>query len=266
MDSGSNAYAGPIYQWKLATLFATSDYDVRHAFKVYGTYSPRLFRGTRGWVEKVAGGWQVSGILNAHTGFPWTPQYWDSSTHAVTGGFDPVFNFGNGAGGSSGNAGSSNFLPVKYLGGFTPNYRGNGNANGSAFFTPPTSAPGTLFPCLFPNPPAALCPGGQQGFGAIPSAPGIARNSFTGPGYFDIDATLGKSFGLPTMKVLGEGAKFEIRANFYNLFNKLNMQGQSDGPFPWSAGIQSDITSAHFGESNHALGARVIEMQARFSF
>ena len=266
MDSGSNAYAGPIYQWNLATLFATSDYDVRHAFKVYGTYTPRLFRGSRSRMEKVAGGWQVSGILNAHTGFPWTPQYWDGSTHAITGGSDPVFSFGNGAQGSSSNTGSQNFLPTKYLGGFTPNYRGNGNGNGTAFFTPPTSVPGTLFPCLFPNPPAALCPSGQQGFGPLPSAPGIARNSFTGPGYFDIDATLGKSFGLPTMKVLGEGAKFEIRANFYNLFNKLNMQGQSDGPFPWSTGVQSDISSAHFGESNHALGARVIEMQARFSF
>src|SRR5258706_550444 len=32
MDSGSNAYAGGFYQWNLATGFATSDYDIRHAF------------------------------------------------------------------------------------------------------------------------------------------------------------------------------------------------------------------------------------------
>ena len=32
--------------------------------------------------------------------------------------------------------------------------------------------------------------------------------------------TLGKSFGLPSMRVLGENAKFNVRANFYNIFNK----------------------------------------------
>ena len=91
--------------------------------------------------------------------------------------------------------------------------------------------------------------------GAIPQAPGIARNSFRGPGYFDIDATISKSFGLPSMKILGENAKFEFRANFYNLFNKLNLTN-----------IQTNIQDPHFGEAQNGLGARTIELQARFSF
>jgi hypothetical protein len=70
-----------------------------------------------------------------------------------------------------------------------------------------------------------------------------------------VDATLSKSFGLPPMKVLGEGARLEFRANFYNLFNKLNLTNP-----------QTDIMNANFGEVQAALGARVIEMQARFSF
>jgi hypothetical protein len=32
MDPGSNAYAGPFYQWDFGTGFATADYDVRHPF------------------------------------------------------------------------------------------------------------------------------------------------------------------------------------------------------------------------------------------
>jgi hypothetical protein len=108
-----------------------------------------------------------------------------------------------------------------------------------------------------------VCPSGQQGFGPLPTRPGIARNSFRGPGYFDVDATLSKSFGFPNMKLLGEGAKLEIRANFYNLFNKLNLNG--DGA-AWSNGIMSDVQNPNFGEAGSALGARVIEMQARFSF
>jgi hypothetical protein len=91
----------------------------------------------------------------------------------------------------------------------------------------------------------------------------VARNSFYGPGYFDVDATLSKSFGLPKVPGLGEGAKLELRANFYNLFNKLNLNGNG-GEF--TNGIQSEIGNTHFGEVQSALGSRVIEIQARFNF
>jgi len=258
MDPGSNAYAGPDYQWNLATGFATADYDVRHAFKLYGVWSPTIFSGSHAWVEKIAGGWSISGILNAHSGFPWSPVY---GLGEIDNHFEPVFNFGKDSGGGSADAGSNNMLPAAYAGGFKSNFRSNaevtsgGLTGGQGFFTPPTMVPGTLFTCLFPNPSAADCPSGQQGFGPLPTPPGIARNSFRGPSYFDVDATLSKSFGLPSMKVLGEGAKLEIRANFYNLFNKLNLTNP-----------QTDIMNSHFGEVQAALGARTIEMQARFNF
>jgi hypothetical protein len=265
MDPGSNAYAGPNYQWNLASEFATSDYDVRHAFKVYGVWSPTIFHGSRSWLEKVVGGWSVSGILNAHTGFPWTPVYGYSEVlpqcvvAGVNGGApgpcEPVFNFGPTAGGGSADAGSGNMVPAAFSGGFKPNYRNNANVNATSSFTAPTIVAGTFFNCLFPNPSPVQCPSGQQGYGPLPTAPGIARNSFRGPGYFGLDATLSKSFGLPTMKVLGEGAKLEFRANFYNLLNKLNL-----------ANPQTDIMNTHFGEAQNALGSRVIEMQARFNF
>lgn len=91
----------------------------------------------------------------------------------------------------------------------------------------------------------------------------MARNSFRGPGYFDIDATLSKSFGIPKMKLIGENGRIEFRANFYNLFNRLNLNGNGQ---QYSGGIQAEITNSHFGESQSSLGARIIELQARFSF
>jgi hypothetical protein len=254
VDAGSNAYNAGVYQWNLSTAYATADYDIRHAFKVFGIWSPTIFKGSHSWAEKVAGGWTVSGILNAHTGFPWTPQY---GLGELDHSFEPVFNRGKGSCGPSCDAGPSTLLPAAYNGGFNPNYRSNVavTGGGSAFFTPPTVTPGTLFACLFPNPPATTCPAGQQGYGALPTIPGIARNSFTGPGYFDVDATLSKSFGLPNLKLLGENARVEFRANFFNLFNKVNL---------WN--IQNDIMNANFGQAQQVLGSRVIEMQARFSF
>ena len=252
VDPGSNAYESSYYQWNLRTGYSASDFDTRHAFKIFGTWSPTIFRGSHSWAEKIAGGWTISGIFNAHTGFPWTPVY---SNGELTGGFDPVYNFGQNAGGSSSDAGKGSIYPSAYNGGFHPDYRSNANVNAQAFFTPPTIVPGTLYACLFTNPDPIACPSGQQPLGPIPSAPGIKRNSFTGPGYSDIDATLSKSFGLPKLPILGEDAKFEVRANFYNLFNKLNLSN-----------VQNDIFNNHFGEAQNALGSRTIEIQARFSF
>jgi hypothetical protein len=63
------------------------------------------------------------------------------------------------------------------------------------------------------------------------------------------------------MPLIGESAKLEIRANFYNLFNNLNLRGGCN----WNA-IQCNINDPQFGHTNGALGSRTIEMQARFNF
>ena len=46
---------------------------------------------------------------------------------------------------------------------------------------------------------------------------------FPVPGYRDVDLNIAKAFGLPNMRVLGENARFEIKANMLNAFNLLNI-------------------------------------------
>ncbi len=107
------------------------------------------------------------------------------------------------------NSGYCTVRPEAYLGGAGSNYSnstfkqqlGNFPAGPGAYFVAPTLSET-----------------------AIPAPPGVARNSFRGPRYSSVDATLGKAFGLPNMKFFGENANLEIRANFYNLFNQLNFQ------------------------------------------
>ncbi len=53
--------------------YGRSDYNVGKAFKLYGMWQPVFFHGNRAWVDKIVGGWSISGILNIHSGFPWTP-------------------------------------------------------------------------------------------------------------------------------------------------------------------------------------------------
>jgi Carboxypeptidase regulatory-like domain/TonB dependent receptor len=241
-DTGSNNYANGAYQFTLNHDYGKSDFDTTHAFKVFGIWSPTIFQGKRSWMEKVAGGWTVSGILNAHSGFPYTVLY---STFC-----DAIYQ------GSCGGGGTSTLRPAAYLGGASSDHSNdtfmktggdfpNFTPGGAAYFTPPSYTPGPSF--------AAVVAGATPG--PIPGAPGIPRNSFVGPRYFDIDATLSKAFGLPAMRVLGENAKLEFRANFFNLFNNLNLFN-----------VQGDLNNSHFGQPQSALGARTIEMQARFSF
>lgn len=58
----------------------------------------------------------------------------------------------------------------------------------------------------------------------VPPRPGVGGNSFRGPGYFAVDATLVKQFRFPIIPGLGNDAGLEIRANAFNLFNNLNLE------------------------------------------
>jgi hypothetical protein len=236
------------YPFVRQTDFAPSDFDVRHNFKLYGIWTPRIFRGSNGWLEKIVGGWTITGILNAHTGFPYTPFY-NVQVQGAAGGNTCSLVYAN--------SGFCTVRPAAFLGGAHSDNSNAGFEAGSS---------------NFPNPSTSYFVAPDLTAGGIPPAPGVARNSFRGPRYSQIDATLGKAFGLPHMRVLGENAKIDIRANFYNLFNQLNLAplpSQSIGTIQVNPALHTQTVggpNGQFGVATNALAGRVIEAQARFSF
>jgi hypothetical protein len=88
--------------------------------------------------------------------------------------------------------------------------------------------------------------------------PGIGRNSFRGPHYFQTDVSFAKNTRLPFF--FGESSNLELRATFFNIFNQLNLQ-----PFSFSGG-GTHPDNPFFGISPGGLGGRVAELQAKFSF
>ncbi len=234
LDTSSAPYSEQDYPFNPSLNYAPSDYNVGKAFKLFGMWQPVIFHGSHGWIEKIAGGWSLSGIFNWHSGFPWTPvvSVPSGSLYCGTCGYSqlPAIYLG-GAGSSTGN----------------DQYKtGSNYANGAqAYFGFPTFTSYSSTDFGNSNPQVVR-----------------TRNSITGPGYRDVDLTLAKSFGLPTMPVLGENAKLEFRMDVYNIFNFLNFNPTSISN---NIGNPGDSTP-NFGQAQSALAARTITLSAHFNF
>ena len=199
-----------------------SDYDVKHNLVLSGLWDLPIFRNRKDTVGKLLGGWQLNGILTAHSGFPWTPLIGNCVRTA-----------------------SNQFVcPSRPIGYFGGNLTDTSN---DAFTRPGGNFPG----------------GGARYFNTaenVNALPGIGRNVFRGPRYFAVDMSAVKQFGLANFAHLGEGAKLELRANFFNIFNQLNL-----APFGFFS-PSTDVRNSSFGQATTGLAGRVIELQARFSF
>ena len=231
LDTSSAPYSEQIYPFNTHLNYGRSDYNVGKAFKLYGMWQPVFFHGNRHWIENIAGGWSLSGILNLHSGFPWTPLV------SVNGG--SLY---------CGTCGYTTLQPSAYLGG-----AGTSTSN-DQFKTGSNYPNGGM--AYFATPAYTAYSGTTYG-NALPQAPGVERNSLNGPGYRDVDLTLSKGFGFPSNKVLGERARLELRLDAYNVFNNLNFNPTS---------ISTNIANSNFGEAQAALAARVVTVGARFSF
>ena len=245
MDDASYDFYFDQYPFAAKYGWGPSDYDITGNFKLWGSWSPVIFSGGD-WREKVLGGWTLSGIWNAHSGYPWSPVF-DVQV--------PVAGTGNLCSLVVPNSGYCTVRPDRYLGGASRNFTnsqfelptGNFPAGTSLYFTPPNLT--------------------QTG---IPPVPGVHRNSFRGPRYSDVDFTIAKTFGLPSTRLLGENSGIELRADFYNLFSQGNfapLPNQIVGNITVPAsGPQTVTYNSTFGQAQSGLAGRVIELQARFSF
>ena len=240
MDELSGPYYRDPYPFDTNNAYGRSNYDVRDAVKIYGLWQPVFFRGNHNWIEKVAGGWSVSGIWNWHTGFPWDPFYNTPPLYYQPSGYSQLRPTATASGFGTGTD------KTLFQQNTNPNYGGDG----TRFFLPPTFTPGPSFPATGPAP-----------------GVGIRRNSLNGPGYNDVDISLAKAFGLPRNRVLGEAARFEIRADIYNLFNTTNIDVSTIDAAVGTIDPTGAVTkNSDFGVAGAALGSRTIQLQARFSF
>jgi hypothetical protein len=210
--------------------YGNADYDVRHSFNMNYVWSDAFRHLTSLGPNALVKGWTFSGTIFKHTGFPYSI-FSSNQTASLQGSL-----FG------STTPDTTTAVLANVIG--TPNIN-CGNA-----------AAQLANPCYS----AANFAEPTNNFSAQ------RRNQFRGPGYFDTDFDVEKSFGIPRW----EKAQFSVGARFFNLLNHPNFA------FP-----NTNIDSNQFGQITanvsqpttiygSGLGAdaspRVIELQAKFVF
>lgn len=147
--------------------YGNSDFDTRNLFTIDFTYDvPKAPWATSSWSKQVFNNWQVSSVMNWHSGQP-------SDEGRL--GLDLI---------------------------------GNPYAGITHKFD--ITIPGEQWwnPAAFCSPGGTACPG---------AADDLARNKFTGPGFSDVDLSFIKNIPIT------ERVKIQLRADFFNLFNHINL-------------------------------------------
>jgi hypothetical protein len=212
-----------------------ADFDQTHVFNFNGIYQlpfgkGKMFLNSGGLMDKVFGGWEVSGLAQWSSGAP--------------------ISFTDTRGTLNRNGRSSRQTPNSTL--TNDEIRaltGIFEANGRIYWIDPsvvnsqgaaTNGYGTT---AFP---------GQVFFNTKPGQTGnIGRMLIDGPKYFNINAALLKSIRF------GENIRIQLRAEAFNLLNNVNFVQNTQF---------ADIGSTSFGQITSAFGPREFQFAARFEF
>jgi hypothetical protein len=195
---------------------APSLFDIPHRLSASVIWAPRRFEGRSGLVARLAQGWQLSTILTAQSGRPFS--VWNGAAFSAGGDYNA-----DGGGGAVG-------------GGFYD--RPDAPAAGAieTRFSQGDFLNGLFLASAFPKP----APGTNGTLG---------RNTFRGPRYATLDASLARSFRI------GGARQLQLRMDFYNALNTLNLFLPN-----------ADLSLSNFGKSTQAFDARTIQVGARVSF
>lgn len=209
-------------QHKIPEFEGNSDWGARHRISFSGIYNlPALSQAPMA-VQKVFGGWELASTVILQSGTPFT-----------------VFT-------------GASFQPIRDA---------NGNVIGVAPGSGDFNADGYNYD--FPNAPSQDFTGGhsRQDYlrGLFSSAdfpipsPGtggnIERNIYRGPGFANFD------FGLIKNNRIKEQLNVQVRFEFFNAFNRVNLQG-----------VDSNLSSGTFGQSTSTYNPRIIQLGLRVEF
>jgi hypothetical protein len=218
-----------------------ADFDQTHVFNFNGIYQlpfgkGRMFLNQGGLIDKIFGGFELSGLLQTSTGSPIT--FIDTrgtlNRGARSGRQTPFSNLTNDE--------------IRALSGVF-------EANGRIYFINPSVINPTTGQAStgYINPSNANTTfAGQAFFNVGPGQTGnVARTLINGPRQFNVNAALLKNISF------SESIRVQLRMEAFNLFNNVSFFNNTQF---------ANINSATFGQITSAAAARQIQFAARFEF
>jgi hypothetical protein len=194
-ESSNNFNLGFLDPFNPSLDYGYADFDIRHRFA--GSFNWEIPYKGRGLARQLLGGWTVSGIFTARTGTPFT--VFDCTDDAIT-------------------------ACKRLIANGSITYQGTGNARsvGTNRFSyiDLSNQSSVTFTDLS---------GGTE-VGPFP-ANMTRRNAFRGPGAWNVNGGLYKTF------TLGENVRLQLRGEFYNVFNHANL---------YVSGAETDISARNF--------------------
>jgi outer membrane receptor protein involved in Fe transport len=228
----------------------SADFDARHRVAISAVWDLPYAHGFHGAARQVLDGWQLSPIIVARTGNPFTVFNSTGNT-----GFDTVFQRYIPSG------------PISFNGTTSGPDQGGNVFN---FLSLPAAVP--YFEPLTGSPELPTCDLTTNALGHTVStgqncrfpANMTSRNSFMSPGYYNINLAIGKTFPLT------ERFKLQFRTEFYNLLNHSNYYVQAGGSADAGNVNGGPLTIIGKRGVNPAAGVanerRFIQMALRLSF
>jgi len=173
--------------------WGSSDFDIRHRLTVAPIYELPFFKSGRGWKRQTMGGWTLVGLFTVRTGTPFSV-------------FDTTSSLNAGAG-----DGIPRLVPSTPITSTSTHTPQNVGPNQYTVLSLPTANSNGFNPGLA----SPDFPTGISDFGPFP-ANMTGRNLFRGPGAWNFDAAITKTFAIT------ERFKLQFRAEGFDVFNHHN--------------------------------------------
>lgn len=222
----------PVDPLNLKAERGPADFNISSRFSFSTLWQVPHFGGNSLLSNALLNGWQLSNITILQKGSPFSVFCGAS--------FNPVFDASGNVIGNLGcdyNADGTNNDRPNTVGGFPTSGFSENQFLNTGVFKCNAARCANLFPA----------PGlGQLG--------NLGRNTFVGPGYINTDFSAAKRTRIGWF-VGKEGAQLEFRAEFFNVFNKVNLTG-----------INSNIAGGGFGLASGSFPARDIQFGLRIEF
>ncbi len=258
--SANGSAAGDAYQFDVSKPGldrGNSTFDIRHRFVVNYVWQLPWYKSQVGFVGRVLGGWQTSGLWSFQTGAHWTPYSTRSRSLLCSGGTEDGASANSSSGATACMAGGGAVInnPNLAVGGDW-NLDGLGNDRPSVKTSNTIAGNKEMYANGYFNGQSAAA----AGFFAAPCLAcngNVGRNTFVGPNLFTADLAVFKNIKI------NERFSALFRADFFNAFNRANFYLPSSST---GANYANRITSSNFGQAAGTFDPREIQLSLKLNF